>query len=645
MAAKLTRVGDDTLELDLSACKGYDFKDALDKIRSVTGRRFDYDRKVWIVEATPDNAEQILTTIQPEADDELRGWVREARMKAAEELTTPLPDDAELLIPWATERQPWQPLVVNDEEFTGALPYQRSGIDHLAKQRRALLADDMGLGKTFQGISAVEEFVLRNGAGDGVTFPVGPRLVIAPNSVKGTWLRELRRWLDDPPVVMVDGSSPKTRHNQLQDGIKADAWCIVNWEQLRVKREKIKVQRRGGGVGQRTVTLMKEPLFEFPAAAAWDLNIDEWTWREHAKAKREELSDGWLAALADEVHRAKNRKAKQSEGLHRVRAKLMLGLTGTPLMNSPDELWSVLRWLYPMEYTSYWDFFERYVDYYEESGRGRIITGVKNPDALRFELKDRLVRRTARILNLKGRKRLYYSVPMNASQRKLYEDAEREMWLEVMRDIEAGDEGAERFAREAAGGAGPSTLIRIPNGAARLVRLQQIIESPALIGGPDDSALMDDVEQKIEDSAKGSQWVIGCKFRESCSILAARLKKKGLRVGVYTGEVKPADRTQVEDDFQKGDIDIIVGTLDALKEGITLTASAMMYMMTRFFVPDYNEQFEARCDRLGQQEQVLIYIPQAEESVATSKVEPINRVKERIVRAVVPKDEIQEVHS
>jgi SNF2 family DNA or RNA helicase len=114
---------------------------------------------------------------------------------------------------------------------------------------------------------------------------------------------------------------------------------------------------------------------------------------------------------------------------------------------------------------------------------------------------------------------------------------------------------------------------------------------------------------------------------------------------VYTGEVKPADRTQVEDDFQKGDIDIIVGTLDALKEGITLTASAMMYMMTRFFVPDYNEQFEARCDRLGQQEQVLIYIPQAEESVATSKVEPINRVKERIVRAVVPKDEIQEVHS
>jgi hypothetical protein len=62
-------------------------------------------------------------------------------------------------------------------------------------------------------------------------------------------------------------------------------------------------------------------------------------------------------------------------------------------MNTPDELWSILHWLFPDEYTSYWDFYETYVDY-TEGYFGKVITGVRNPDALRFELHERLVRRT-----------------------------------------------------------------------------------------------------------------------------------------------------------------------------------------------------------------------------------------------------------
>lgn len=681
---------DDALEVDLAPAKGYDFKDALDKVREIPGRRFDYDRKLWILPAEADVAERVMLTIQPVADRAIFDWIREAKTKAQDELTTPLPKDADLMIPWARERQEWQPEYVNDEAYDGLLQYQRPAVEALVGARRSILADDLGLGKTLTALSAVEEYRLRNARPDGVTYPEGPRLVVAPNSVKGSWLRELNRWLKDPSVVMVDGASPATRHRQVIEGIQENAWTIINWEQLRIRTETVQFTRQGGGQGKKKVKTMKEPLFQYPGAlfdSRFPADLEDWDWRMFEKAKRAatkikpgetSIMQGFLAVLADEIHRAKNKDAQQTQGLWRTQAPFMVAMTGTPVMNSPDELWPILKWLFPMEYTSYWDFYEKYVDYYENPIQGKVVTGVKNADALRFELKGRLFRRTSHVLGLKGRKRIYFNVPLNPKQRKLYEEAEKAMWLRVEQEIAQVDQlqddynaavadhgeeseeataaeaalnhaktvrdSAEKFTLEADRGAPVANLIRIPNGAARMVRLLQIIENSALVGGDDDSAIMDDFEERLEDAGDDQQWVVGCKYRDSCDILRKRLEKKGVETGLYTGSVSPADRTALEDSFQKGETRVIVGTLDALKEGITLTSGHLMYMMSRFFVPDLNEQFEARCDRLGQQYQVLVYIPQAENSVATDKVEPINRVKERIVRSVVIKDDIQEVH-
>jgi SNF2 family DNA or RNA helicase len=376
--------------------------------------------------------------------------------------------------------------------------------------------------------------------------------------------------------------------------------------------------------GRKTVTAMKEPLFE---------------------------STEWLAVIADEAHRAKNRDAKQTQGLWRVSGSVMYALTGTPIMNSPDEIWSILRWLWPGEYheqgakknaVPYWGFYEDYVDYYEDHFKRKVITGVKNPDALRFVLKDKLVRRTADILGLKGRKRIHYPVPLNPGQQKLYDEAEKSMWLAVEKDIAEGNKAALDFARTAVEGGGIANLIRIPNGAARMVRLLQIIENAALLGGSDDSATMDNFEEKFLDSGR-AQWVVFCKYRESCELLGDRLQKKyGAKVGIYNGDVTPENRTKLEDAFQRGEIEVMIGTIDAMYQGITLTGGRRQFWMSRDFVPAKNEQGEARCDRLGQQHLVLVYIPQAENTVATEKVDPINRLKESIVKTVLPQVKIEE---
>lgn len=604
----------ETLRISLSNCRGYEFMDAKDKVKEITGRRWDPETKDWLVPATAANADRLFRTIHPEDNPELTQWIADSVAQETEDLTTPLPDDAELLVPWATERCEWQPEFVNEEEFKGLLPYQRSAVDLMAKEERIILGDDMGLGKTLTALSAIEEWKLRNPREDGLPWHL-PTLIIAPASVSGSWAREIRRWLpDDTPLCYINGRWSKTKRDAvLKQGIEDGAYIVVNWEQIRIEKRRVNVK----GGGQRTVKVMKQPLFE---------------------------QTEWLAVIADEVHKAKSPTSLQSLGLRRIQNfHIGSGLTGTALMNSPDELWAILAWLWPDDFhergaahapgaLAYWPFYMEYVEFYEDHNERKVITGVKNPDALRFLLRKRLIRRTADILGLKGRKRIYYGMDLNPEQRKLYDEAEKAMWLQVIADANEGKADALTFIEKVENG----DLLRIPNGGARFVRLRQIVESPALIGGPDDSAVLDDAVEKVVGS-KPEPWVIFTEFKETNYLLKHRLEREGFKVEVYNGDVSPIDRTKIEDAFQRGEVDVIVGTIKAMYQGVTFTRGNRQLWVSRDVTPDINEQGEARNDRLGQQRLVTVFIPQPVDTVSSDKVEAINRLKEGIVRSVLPK--------
>ena len=584
MPAELTKNGD-TLELSLANCRGTEFADTLAKIKEVAGRKYDGDRKLWLAPADGTTAEQIMSMIRPDASPELHAWIKEQRVAETAELTTPLPDDAELEIPLGEK----------------LYPFQRAFVDHAVERLRLVLADDMGLGKTVQALGTIAEYMAR----DDVD---GPKLIVAPNSVKGAWRREIFKWLGPGQDVYVIEGTPEKREAMIREAIQVDGWVIVNWEQLRVERKRLKT--RNGG--ERTVTQMKQPLFE---------------------------TTPWLAVIADEAHRAKNRKASQSKGLHRVSANLMIAATGTPILNAPDELWSLLKWMWPEEYTSYWRFYDQYVEYHE-SYYGKVITGVKNPDALRFELRDRLVRRTKdQVLDLPEKIRVTIPVELSKEQRALYTKAEKDMWLAVVKEAEEGSPTAKAMLK-AGQSSDVTTMYRIPNGAARMVRQRQILESPALLEGKDDSAKLDACVERILDAVE-HQHVVFCEFVGTTAILAERLRSKGLEVATYTGSVKPHERTAIEDAFQDGEYSVIVGTIAAMKEGITLTAADVEHFISRSWVPATNEQAEDRCHRVGQDRPVVINIYEAENTVDTLKVAPTNDLKDRIVRAVLPKDNVK----
>lgn len=609
MAPTLTLL-DDALALDISGCRrGAEFADALAKVKEIPGARFDWDTKLWMLPAEPAIGERALLAIQPEVTPELRNWIRAGRATADAELVAQLPPDADdLLIPWAHERAPWQPEEINGSPVTGLKPHQRALVSTITKQRpfvRAIVADEMGIGKTIQAISIIAELQVQG------LLEVGPKLVVCPNSVKGVWAREILRWLgDDEPVQIVAGT-PAQRKKQIEAAVASDGWLIVNYEQVRTQ----KVKRRTRSGGTKTVEIMKEPLFE---------------------------TTEWLAVIADEAHRTKNRKAAQTRGLWRTtksgKVPVQLAATGTPIMNSPDELWALLHWLFPKEYTSYWAFYEKYVDY-TEGYFGKEIHGVKNADALRFELKGRLFRRTkAQVLDLPAKTRITIPIELSAKARKLYAEAERSLWLEVEKAMEAGDASAEALAVAATRG---TNIYTIPNGAARTVRLRQILSTTELLGGEDESDKLDACVDNITDNAH-KQHVVFSEFVGTCQALARRLRAKGMTAEVYTGEVGQAKRTELEDKFQRGEIDVLIGTIGAMREGITLTASDTQHWIERAWVPAWNEQGEDRQHRIGMTGPLTIYIYEAQDTLDDGRVKPTNALKARIVRSVITQDEVAE---
>lgn len=607
-----------TLELVLSGCRGSEFGDALDKIRGIPGRQYDFENKIWSVPLKPDVADRVLRTIRPSADPALVDWIRDSKERQIEELTTPLPKDSKLLLAWATRRMPWHPQKINDEPFNGLLDYQRAAVAKMADLRRVILADDMGLGKTAQAAAAIEEIRLR--AADGVG-DAGPKLIVCPKSVMGSWERQLKLFLGhDTKVAIINGTTVKAKRNQLVQAIEDDAWVITNWEQVRITT----VRRTTRTGSTRTVKQLKEPLYE---------------------------TTEWEAVVADEAHRAKNKDALQTKGLWRIQAPTMFALTGTPIQNAPDELWALLRWLWPHQYnshrtaqnanpTAYGSFYDTFCEVWEDPYGHKVITGVKNADQLRFEIRNRLIRRTIGQVrtSLPGRRRIYFDLEMGKYQRGIYKEAESQMWLQIEQDAEQGDGDAQKVLAAA----DPLTYL-IQNGATRMVRLQQALESPAVLGGKDESVILDDFCERFSDT-RPLPWLTFVKFKLTAGLIEDRLSK--YNVGVYTGDTSQEERTELEDRFQAGDLDLIVGTMDAMREGITLTYGHLQYWCTRAWVPGWNEQGEARqADRLGQQQKSMIYIPLVIGSVAKSHVEPSNRRKENIVSTVIRKDDIEEVRS
>ncbi|MEV8601780.1 DEAD/DEAH box helicase [Streptomyces griseoviridis] len=201
--------------------------------------------------------------------------------------------------------------------FTGELfPYQYEAVDRVLSDRRILVAYSMGTGKTVLTIAALEELF---GRGD-----IRQCVIMVPSSLKWQWAQALARFTDTPTrtitlrgmdlvvptedVCAVINGTPKQRRRQWQAAHHAD-YVIVSY----------------GSV-----------LHD---------------WKELCALPADAL-------VLDEASAIKNFSAQTTKRVKKLRPPIRIALTGTPVENRPEEVFSIMEWV-NTQILGRWDLFEK----------------------------------------------------------------------------------------------------------------------------------------------------------------------------------------------------------------------------------------------------------------------------------------------
>lgn len=239
-------------------------------------------------------------------------------------------------------------------------PFQEEGVLHLAFSGRGLLADDMGLGKTVQAIGAVSLLhQLRD---------IKRVLIVCPASLKHQWEREIQRFSNFSVNVI---SGPLEARRQLYR--KPAFFNIINYELVRRDSDEMHV-----------------------------LQPD--------------------VIILDEAQRIKNWRTKTADAVKQLQSRYAFVLTGTPLENRLDELYSVLQFIDPGILGPMWRFNQRYFQLEKRKSGSYKVLGYKNLDELRERISPYVIRRIRdEVLDdLPPRTDNNYFVEMTPQQTKAY---------------------------------------------------------------------------------------------------------------------------------------------------------------------------------------------------------------------------------
>lgn len=422
--------------------------------------------------------------------------------------------------------------------------FQRVSADCIVKFKRVLFASDMGTGKTATTIVAVEE----SAQNDKV-------LVICPNQLKMWWKNEKNAWTAFP-----EQSTTIVETKDRRDTLAAynGGWLITNYAQIRAEAKAISQESIYSGPKQFDINTLRKRSLYF--STEWD----------------------WL--ILDEAQAIRNRKTQIAYLIKQLQFKNCCPITGIPYGNGPHEVWSLLNFTEPEKYTSFWRFFELYVDYEQNYWGTRYIKGVKRPKLLRRELASRMIRKTkAEVMPFLPEK-LYQTIPLELlpQQSKHYDNMAKKFYIEL-------SETKKLYA---------------VNIISMITRLRQILSTPANFDLPDDSCKLDAALDIVLGT--DNRIVIFTAFRKTVEALCERLTKNKITHTRIWGGLSSEQVSQAEAKLNTGEVNVLVATLQAGGVGLNLVGANVAVFVDRHYNPEKQRQAEDRLHRGGQTQKVHI---------------------------------------
>ena len=427
--------------------------------------------------------------------------------------------------------------------FAGELrPYQRDGVAWLQtlREHRAggILADDMGLGKTVEVLAHV---AVERAAGR-LTHPV---LVVSPTSVAPNWRAEIARFLPDARVLALTGADRADRFAQI-----GDATFVLT-----------------------TYALL---LRDIEALTSFE----------------------WSIAVLDEAQAIKNPRSKAALAASRLHAAQRLALTGTPIENHLEELWSIFAYAVPGLLPERARFTRLFGTPIEKHG------DVDRRAALAARIKPFLLRRTKEGVaqELPEKTEIVQRVPLVGRQRDLYETIRLTMHKRVRDEVERR-------------GLARSRIVVLD----ALLKLRQVCCDPRLLkldaaAGIDESqkldALLEMLESLVDD---GRRILLFSQFTSMLDLIAPELGKRNVPFVELRGDTR--DRETPVARFQNGDVPLFLISLKAGGTGLNLTAADTVIHYDPWWNPAVERQATDRAHRIGQEQHVFVYKLIAEDTV------------------------------
>ena len=454
--------------------------------------------------------------------------------------------------------------------FQGELrQYQREGLGWFAFLRQfglgGCLADDMGLGKTVQALALLESRRLEN---------AGPSLVVAPRSLVFNWKQEAARFA--PTLRVLDHTGAERSRGSIA---LADEHLVITTY----------------GTLRRDITALREVEFDY--------------------------------VILDEAQAIKNATTAAAKAARLLRARHRLALSGTPIENNVQELWSLFEFLNPGMFGA--------ASTFRSLARARVVTDEEEAAApndngeialLARALRPVILRRTKERVapELPAKLEQTLVVELEPEQRRIYDELLAHYRRSLLPYVDRmGMDRSRMKVLEA------------------LLRLRQAACHPALISRTHvdaPSAKLDVIQPKLaEAAAEGHKSLVFSQFTSFLALLRERLDADSARYAYLDGDTR--DRQAVVEEFQKDPgCKLFLISLRAGGHGLNLTAADYVFLLDPWWNPAVEAQAIDRAHRIGQERSVIATRLVAQGTIE-EKILELQRSKRDLADAILSEDQ------